>query len=541
MRGIRRICILSGLAVVPGGCYTGLQDHAAGERAPDGADDGSNGADGGDADSGDPSAPSCGADGQSLAPLRRLTRQEYDNTVRDLLGDDTAPARDFTPDEQVAGFEANAVAPLSKNQLDEYMSVAEQWDLVVGCDAVQTACVDGFIDEFGRRAFRRPLSDSQRADYRALFQSASAQWGPTQGVQAVVTAMLLSPAFLYHVEPTTGAPGELVALDDHTIASRLSYFIWQSMPDDELLDVAEAGALGDPDTIAEQARRMLEDPRAESAIASFHAQWLGTDRLQSATKDPSVFPEWTPAVVEAVTAESGRFAAEVVQNGDASLRTLLTASWTVADPELAALYGVPALAAGDTTLQLDPDQRAGVLTQLGFLAANAHAADVSWVYRGKFVREKLLCNELPPPPPGVEVNEANDPNRVDDPACMGCHLMMDPIGQGFDHYSAIGVFRTEDDFGDPVDASGEVVGQEEIGTFDSAIDLAHALADSATVHDCVTRQWFRYATRRAEQDADDCTVSALSTAFVESDGDVRELIVGVVQSDAFRFRSQPEL
>jgi hypothetical protein len=554
MRGTGpNIWCLAGLGLALGACYDGRDDHAAaaasgGEpTADDGADDGAS--DGADDDGGVPSGePTCGADGQARAPLRRMTRLEYDNTVRDLLGDTTAPAGKFTPDEQVAGFAANSVAPLSKGQLDEYLgaaedlaaaAVAERWDDVVGCDVDALACVDTFIAEFGRRTFRRALTDVQLADYRQLFDSARDEFGATDAAAAVITAMLMSPHFLYHVEPTAGEPGQLVALDDFAVASRLSYFLWASMPDDALLDAAAAGELADPDALRDHARRLLEDPRADAAIASFHAQWLGTEGLGNATKDPELFPEWTPELVASIERETGDFAAEVVRKGDGSLRTLLTADWTVADGALADMYGVDSPDAQPHVVALDGDTRAGVLTQIGFLAANAHAAEVSWVHRGKFVREQLLCDVLPPPPPGVEVNEPNDPSRVEDPNCKGCHLMMDPIGMGFDNYSAVGVFHAVDEGGNAIDTAGEVVGVEEIGTFDGAVELAHALAESPQVHDCVTRQWFRYATRRADVPSDDCTVDALVEAFADSDLNVRELMVAIAASDAFRFRTQP--
>jgi hypothetical protein len=233
--------------------------------------------------------------------------------------------------------------------------------------------------------------------------------------------------------------------------------------------------------------------------------------------------------------ETARFADEVIRRGDGKLQTLLSADWTIGDATLAELYGVAAPGA-DGRIQLDPQERSGVLTHAAFLAAQAHAAEVSWVYRGKFVRENLLCDELQPPPPGVEVNETNDPSRLENPECSGCHLLMDPIGQGFDHYDAIGAYRTVDDAGQPVDARGDVLGHDEIGTFDDAVDLSRSLASAPVVHDCMALQWFRYAMRRLEGDRDECALEDIQARFEESEQDIAELIAGIVSSEAFRYR-----
>jgi hypothetical protein len=233
--------------------------------------------------------------------------------------------------------------------------------------------------------------------------------------------------------------------------------------------------------------------------------------------------------------ETRSFADEVIRHGDGKLQTLMTAPWTIADASLAQLYGV-APAAGESgfgKIDLPASERAGLLTQAGFLATNAHAAEVSWVYRGKFVRENLLCQPLPAPPPGVEVNDALDLGRLDNPECASCHLMMDPIGMGFDDYDPIGIYADNG-------ASGEVTGVDDIGQFDSAVELAGSLAASPDVHDCVATQWFRYAARRENREADDCSLQSIQATFAASGQDVRELIVAVATADTFRNRTSAE-
>jgi hypothetical protein len=351
----------------------------------------------------------------------------------------------------------------------------------------------------------------------------------------------LSPHFLYLVEtlPPGAAETDVALLAPFELATRLSYFVWASMPDDELLEAAADGSLADPDVLEAQVRRMLDDDRAADAIASFHQQWMQLAELDGLVKDATLYPSWSPELGAALAAETGAFAEEVIRRGDGRLQTLLTAPWTVGDAALAQHYG--AAAPVDGKIELDPTERAGLLTSAGFLASKSHAAENSWVHRGKFVRENLLCEHLPPPPPGVEANEANDPGRLENPDCSSCHLLMDPIGVGFENYDAIGAFRLVDGEGAAIDAAGEVSGYPDIGTFTGVVELAQGLAAEPVVHDCFAVQWLRYAGRREETAADECTIERLQAVFADSDQDVRELVVAVVLSDAFRYRVAAEV
>lgn len=516
-----------------GGAEGGADDDAADGGADDGADDGGD----------DGPAASC-EDGPSVggSKLRRLTRFEYDNTIRDLLGDDARLAETtFSPDEVVGGYASNSVAPISATQLDQYAAAAETLaeafvqggvEAWVDCALPDSACVTGFVTDFGRRAFRRPLLPEEVADYVALYESGKSEWDAPTGVQLVVHAMLMSPNFLYHVEVLPPGAGEtdVTELSAHELASRLSYFVWASAPDDELLDAADTGELLTPAGLEAQVRRMLDDDRAADAIASFHEQWMHLGTIGDLVKDAELFPQWSPELAASMRAETLGFADEVIRRGDGSLKTLMTAAWSMGDAQVAAIYGVDAPTEPFGKIDLPPTERAGILTQPGFLATNAHAAETSWVYRGKFVRENLLCQPLPAPPPGVEVNDPLDAGRLENPECNGCHLLMDPIGIGFDGYDALGVYAGDG-------PGGEVIGVDEIGQFDSAVELAAALAESEMVHDCVATQWFRFASRRAEASADACAVDAIQEAFAASGQDVRELVVALALSDSFRYRT----
>jgi hypothetical protein len=494
----------------------------------------------------DPDVPNVG-----VAPLRRLTRLEYDNTVRDLLGDTTAPAADFAPDEAVGGYDANAIAAVSKLQIEDYLDAAETLAKTfvasklagaVSCDIALSSCVRPFIESFGLRAFRRPLTQEESDIYTAVYESGRTQWGAQSGVELAIRGFLSSPNFLYHVENVQpSADGKVARVDMHTLASRLSYFLWSSMPDDELLSVAESGGLETPEGVEVQARRMLADPKAADTIASFHEQWLGIQAIEEVAKDTELFPEWTPALATSMREETRRFVSHVVLDGDARLSTLLTATYSFVNPALAKIYGVPAPTSGFVQADLDPHERAGLLTHPSLLTALSGASETSWVHRGKFVREQLLCDILSPPPPGVEATDPKDPGRLENPECMGCHLKMDPIGIGFDAYGPIGTHRLTDEQGKAVSTAGEVIDEtgkiDAAGKFDGAVELARRLADSDHVARCVATQWFRFAARRIETTADACTLATVQETFITSGNDVRELMIALTKTPAFRYRA----
>lgn len=292
---------------------------------------------------------------------------------------------------------------------------------------------------------------------------------------------------------------------------------------------------------------MLRDGKARETIASFHLQWLDVDGIGSVTKDPRVFPAFNSAVRTAMRNETVAFADHVVRQGDGKLETLLTAPFSIVTAELAPIYGLdPAAIVPMRPTPLDPSQRAGLLTHASVLAAHAHANQSSPVSRGVIVRKNLLCQPLPDPPPDVN-NTPPDPKpnlttrerfsiHQQNPACSGCHLLIDELGFGFENYDGIGVYRRTES-GKPVDARGKIVATQDIdGDFVGAVELAQRLARSRQVRECVTKQWFRYALGRMESEADACTVHRLLEAFEGARQDVRALLAALAGSDAFRYR-----
>lgn len=494
------------------------------------------------------------------SPIRRLNRFEYDNTVRDLLGDTTHPARNFPHEEEVAGFSNNAaVLNISPVLAEQYMTAAEQLaaravgtlDTLMACDPGQTgdACVRSFVKSFGRRAFRRPLTDDEFADFYALYQDQLAATGVLRdGVRVVVSAMLQSPAFLYRVElgdPRKADAGR-VGVTGFEMASRLSYLLWGSMPDEALFEAAATGHLSTDADIEAQARRMVKDAKAEVMVSQFHREWFALDGLDLVSKSPDVFPEWSTELRADLGTETQMFLDEAFWK-QGTLDAMLTAPYTFVNARLAAFYGLALPKAdGFVKVDVDPAQRMGLLTQGSLLATNAKANQGSPIHRGKWVRERLLCDVMPSPPPNLNVKApdikpgTSERDRfaqhTTDSSCRKCHELMDPIGFGFEHFDGIGRWRTNDG-GKPIDATGEIVnGGDTTGTFDGAGELARKLAASQKVKACVVLQWFRYGYGRSDMDVDRCTLQKLQDKLVAAKGDLRELLVQLALTDAFKYR-----
>ena len=477
----------------------------------------------------------------SIAPraLRRLTADEYDAAVRALLGTTATPGRGF-PREEGAGFSTTAAAQtpspvLSQAQLDAAEALAAEADLatLLPC-AVDDACAPSFLRAFGRRAFRRALTDEEATRLETFFTTVRQTEDVDTAYRMLLEVFLQAPQFLYALESRT--PGPLPA---EQLATRLALFLWAAPPDEALLDAAASGALDTADGVAAQARRMLDDPRARDGVRRFHLEWLGVSTLPGVSKASTftTFELLKPSMVE----EVARFGAWATLD-DGNVSSLFTARTTFVDPPLGELYGFTGLAGdGFRQVSLANRQRGGLLTLPGVMASWAKAEQSSPVLRGRFVRERLMCETLVPPPGNVMVTlppptfgTARDrlTQHSSDPYCAGCHKLMDPVGFGLEKYDAIGAFRNDEN-GRVIDAHGEIVGSKDLdGTFDGALELGAKLSTSPAVHACVARQWFRYALSRHEADADACSLEHIDTAFAS--GNLRELLVAIAASDAFR-------
>lgn len=498
------------------------------------------------------------------APLRRLTRVQYTNVVHGLFPDAQLPAFHL-PDETIArGFENNAdVQNPSAVLIEAYYHAArgavaaamvkpENVAPCLGGGGDATACGNELIRDFGRRAYRRPLTPAEMDRYAALFALGMAEPdGLRVGASLVLEAMLQSPAFLYvpefgNTESSPNAPD--VALTSHELAARLALFLWDDLPDEELSIAADANAFTDPAVLKWQALRMLDDPRARAMVRSFHRQWLDLGRLEKVSKDSATFPMWNAELRASMREETLAFVEDTVFDGAGTLPELLTGTTTRINGPLAELYGVAAPAKDWDNVTLDATERAGLLTLPGILAAHGHPVQPSPVLRGVFVLERLLCAPPPAPPPGVETNidpagSGNEPqtNReryaahVTNAACASCHASIDGAGFPFEPYDSIGRYRTTDN-GFPVDSSGELRGFDNAGPVANAVELARRLAQSEDVRLCVTKQWFRYAFGHIEEAGDQCPIESFSQQFSSTGGDVRELIMELIMSHGFSYR-----
>jgi hypothetical protein len=505
----------------------------------------------------DPPAPAHAAP----APLRRLTAEHYRHSVRDLLG---VPTDGITLplDEGTAGFFGNSLAPVSELQLEQYGRAAEGLaraaspqlpalaQKIGACAAgdAEPACAARFIDRFGRRAYRRPLTVEENGQLNALYARGRTMGGHPTGLKLVVQALLSSPHFLYLVEPVP-APGRLVApVAPFALGARLAYFLWGSSPDEDLLQAAQSGGLANLAGLREQTARLMKDERFRDTLASFHLQWLDLTELGAVEKRNKIYPLFTPELRAAMQEQTVRFVDEVIRKDDGRLETLLGARFSIVGGGLFELYGLGAQKGADADwrrVDLGPQHRVGLLGQASFLTAHAHWDKPSLVLRGKTIRERLLCTDLPPPPPDVN----NTPPPLDpkvsmrerfeehrsDVSCSRCHRLIDPLGIPFESYDAIGAARTMDG-PVPVDPSSELSGTAHSdGPVKDAEQLADRLAGSDEVRDCVVLQWLRYALGRDVGAADAPSLAQLRNVFRASGDQIPALIAAIPTTDSFRY------
>lgn len=490
-------------------------------------------------------------------PIRRLTRAEYDATVEDLLGDVSRPAQAFPADALRDSFDNNsAVQSPTALHVSSYLSAAETLaqraklaDLVpCTVSAGDAACADTFIQRFGQRAFRRPLDADERTALRALFDSEQSSGGFEAGIRGVLTAMLAAPQFLYRAEADAKG-GKPVRLDAYAVATRLSYFLTGSMPDAELFAAAEAGRLSDRAEVSKQAERLLGTARARARVREFFGQWLQLQDLDELSRDPQAFPGWQTDTGKALLEEAQTFGERLVFDERADFKTLVAGTFSYRSEATAKFYGGPSAAGSTPTkVSLPQDRSAGVLTMAGALALLAKADQPSPIYRGRWFREQFLCQPLPPPPPGAaaqlpmasaatSARKRYEQHAVD-PKCATCHHLIDPVGFLFENYDSSGRYRS-DDHGAALDSHGKVEdGGDLSGSYANAVELGRKLGESEIGAGCFAQMVFRFAQGRSVTDADACTLDWINQQVAASGGNLRQLLLSLVASDAFLNRME---
>ncbi|MDX2022985.1 MAG: DUF1592 domain-containing protein [Deltaproteobacteria bacterium] len=533
---------------------SGGDDDGAGGSAG-GGDAGGKGADaaqGGNA-GGAMAAPALG-----VVPLRRLTKREYENTIRDLLGAPASYAAGYPVDDvSKHGFatatntsELMATSTMEAADGLARFAVGKLNTLLPCSTAGDDACATSLIENLGQRAFRRPLLTSEKQELFALYNYGRKELALDfkGGVRVLLTAMLQAPQFLYHWEQGEQSVAKQddgsVSLGAYHLASRLSYFLWGSMPDAALFEAAANNRLSDPGERETQARRLLADAKGRGTVSDFFTQLLYLDGVVRAEKDTQSHPEWTAAVRAAALLESQKFVQDVVLDGDGTWRSLMTANGSFVDEPLGKLYGVTnvkgtSLAKAD----LPFSQRAGLLTRAAFLAAHSGPTDtalVTPIHRGQTVRKRLLCQTIPPPMANIQSRASSGTttrerlnSHVADPACAACHTLMDDLGFAFENYDATGRWRTMDN-GKPVDASG-IISALDSGepTFNNGLELAKLLANTPEVNECVASSLLRYGLGRMDTEGE---AKSLLGTLQGDELNVREALIKVAASRGFAFR-----
>jgi hypothetical protein len=408
-------------------------------------------------------------------------------------------------------------------------------------------CARSFVQAFGSRVYRAPLTDAADVDRHLALYDLGAKVSHEHGIELVLRGMLQAPRFLYRVElgDAAVAGAASVRLSGHEIATRLAYVLWDSLPDATLDEAADAGKLDTRDGVKTIAQGMLKDSRGSHALRRFLERWTRLAKLDTLVKDDAYYPQWKSGTLKASMRQQAMLLFDdILDRQGGTLTALLTTATVFVNGDLASYYGTIGTAEFQR-LETKDGRNAGVLTLPGVLSVLAKPGESSPIYRGKFVREALLCQQLPAPPPnvpkppevkpGVSTRERLSQHETD-PACSGCHQLMDPIGFGFENFDAVGRYRTAD-AGDAIDAGGNLVSTRDAdGAFDGVRELGQILAQSSEVQECLARQWFRFALGRFERDVDECTLQRLMAAFEAAGSDLRALPIALATSDAFLTR-----
>jgi hypothetical protein len=489
----------------------------------------------------------------------RLNRVEYNNTVRDLFfGLDLHPADAFPVDTFAEGFDNNAQELRMSNLLfEKYLEAAHRLvpaafadpdvrSRLLGCEPGQDmGCVRRALLAFAERAFRRPVRPAELAPYVALIELAREQGDSLEaGLQLAIEATLVSPSFLYRIEPDPPA-GATRGLDGFEMASRLSYFLWSSMPDEELLARARDGMLRRPEELSTQVARMLDDPKGAALIDNLAGQWLYTRQLPELSPDPDLFPEdvFDPGLREAMRLETHLFLKEILLSDHSALE-LLRADFTFANRRLARHYGLPdADELGESFQRVNVGgPRGGLLMQAGWLTLTSHPDTTSPTKRGKWILSELLCQTPPPPPPGADQLPARREGttrreRLAEHAsvepCRTCHLLFDPLGMALENFDPIGRWRDEDE-GAAIDAAGAVPGTDL--TFEGPAGLSEALQKDPRFGRCLVRKLLTYALGRGMEPFDEPAIDHLTSRFQRGGYRFRGLVEDIARSPLMSMR-----
>ncbi|QQR91095.1 MAG: DUF1592 domain-containing protein [Myxococcales bacterium] len=497
-------------------------------------------------------ALTCTADKHSPgpAPIRRLTKREYINSIADIFGVDVSSmAEEFPLDPVMKGFRNNAtLLTISVDQAATYQSIAEYVaeqvlsspdklaELTGGCNVAEQSCQEQAARSLGRKVYRRPLREDEQHNDLAPLIALGQTHDPADAngaIRLIIEGMLQSSRFLFRTElgeNNTERP-DLLKITGYEMASRLSFMLWQSSPDDALLDAAEAGELDTKEGVTSYAEQMLADERAKNSMHVFADQWLRLPLADNATPGEV---DIDPTLKSAAHEEASRLIEDFLWNETDAIG-LFNASYGYVDSTLANQYGLSGVgASGFEKTELVASGRGGFFGTASFLIMSAPVGKPPVVHRGKYIRDVVLCD--PPPPVPADLQVSPEADRLADPVCAGCHTMMDPIGNGLEMFDQLAQKRDAYPDDSPLPGAGYIDGFDE-PDFQNVAELGSKLAAAPETPACMVEYFFHWSLGRLQDTvADSCTLDALNADFENSGHNFKDLIRNFVQTDAFRFR-----
>ena len=494
--------------------------------------------------------------------IRRLNKVEYNNTICDLLGLDFKPANDFPSDDVGEGFDnIGDLLTIPPILMEKYLAAAEEIAtraladesarkrILVHTPADESKRVETAIRnvrEFAERAYRRPIDGEEAQQLFAIMRFAFEQGAPDHEIMStVVQAILVSPHFLFRIErdPSRDDKNGIRELDDFEVATRLSYFLWSSLPDEELFSLARAGKLKQQETLLAQTKRMLADPKSRALVENFAGQWLQLRDVSHLVPDPKTFPEFDDELRAAMLGETQQFFAGLIRD-DRSVLELLDGNYSFVNERLARHYGIEGISGSEFQRVSLGGRRRGVLTHASILLLTSNPTRTSPVKRGKWILENVLGEPPPPPPPDAppldekaetfgSLRERMEQHRTNE-ACAVCHRSMDTLGFGLENFDAIGKWRDRDGRFE-IDPTGTLPGDR---TFSGPAELMTILATEKkdAFRRCLTKKLLTYALGRGLVSYDRCTIESILRQLDENDNRFSALVAGIVTSDPFLLR-----
>jgi hypothetical protein len=501
------------------------------------------------------------------SPLRRLTRFEYNNTVRDLFGDATQPANALPAEEIGNGF-GNDADTLSVSGLlaEQYFTVAEgiaarattapAFTELDPCTsrvtaATEDACATTIIQKLAPSVYRRPLMAGESDALLALAKSTRVTANATfaTGISSVIQAMLQSPEFLYRLEfgVADSVNAALRRPTGDEMATRLSYLFFGTTPDPTLRAAAKTGDLLTKQGVLAQATRMLDDPRSRAVVRFFFDNLLPINGLTDLTRDKVLFPSFSPTIGAAMREETQQFLEYEIFSGPGTWPSALTAPYTFVNDVLATFYGMTGVtgAAFRKVPLPDTTQRLGLLTQGGVMTGTVTTNQSNPVLRGSFIVNKLMCHQIALPTDPAILDQIKIPDDTSGKTarerfskhssqaiCKSCHQFMDPMGFALENFNPVGLYRTEEN-GVIIDAGGSVPGTT--GTINGPAELVRKLAETDQVQFCFASHWLNFAYGRKLGQGDECAKASVEVAFKKSGYNVKQLLLALTQTDQFLY------